>query len=143
MSGYVTPSTLGSKINISLPLLVRDWLKKRCPTQECFHIREAYDLVHDEKNGIIEETLASLQITSKKYTGSTINSDGFGRVYSEAFFDYIIDIEGTHVYVEAPVFTRYGQARNLGNRSSRKLNWRAPSFWQQLGKVIKCPHKPL
>jgi len=107
---------------------VRDWLKKRCPKQECFHLRETFDIGLDIKNNESEETLSSLVVQSKHFRGGLVNSDQLGREYSEVLFDYEIDVTKLEVRVHRQfyIFTN--------------LDWRAPSFWQQLGKVIKCPH---
>lgn len=123
------PSSLGSKtVNISLPLLVRDWLKKRCPEQHCFWLRESFDIGLDIKNNESEETLSQLLVQSKHFRGGLINSDQLGREYSEVLFDYEIGVTKTSVNVSLQ-FNKY-----------KNLDWRAPSFWQQLGKILKCPH---
>lgn len=110
-------------IKISLPLLVRDWLKKRCPKQECFFIREICDLGIDFNNKVTEETISELDVESKSYVNQLIE-DNSGWVR----FDYTIHVTKTDVIVSSI----WGV--------NRYLDWRAPSFWQQLGKVLKCPH---
>lgn len=114
-------SGLTTTVKISLPLLVRDWLVKRCPNQDCYYIREYHDLVWKGTQADNEDTLGSLVVTSKSAHHAT--------------FDYIIDITRTEVSVEEPV-----HKDNRAFIRTRNLQWRAPSFFQQLGKVIKCPH---
>ena len=114
---------------ISLPLLVRDWVKKRCPTGACFNIQEYYDMKWDPRNCIEEEQVLSNLIVTKRCPG-----------FSEGWtVDVTMSTCSIDTWVSYP--SHQGSAlvlKTLGNPVTTFLDWKSPSFFRKLGRTLKC-----
>ena len=116
--------------NVSLPLLVRDWLNKRCKANTCFFVKEFYIIKFDPLKNIEEKVLDTIVVTS--------SDPGF-------YSNYIMDVTLIKCVIDywkkdprsAP------NSYELTRVHTLNYDFKDPSFFRKIGRIVKCRCKKL
>lgn len=113
--------------NISLPLLVRDWILKKYPNKCCISIREYYDKEINFTTSIETSTLSQLIITPNAKLNSAISSAYRIEIEKDSVTTYHEDIDEYSDGIGRTIWTH-----------NETMDWHSPNFFKELKKAIGC-----